>query len=180
MPITIVETVGAANANSFVSEAEMTAYCDARLNATIWTDAAAQLPALVEATRELSLLLYVGSRTDSTQALSWPRVYAPDPDAPWIEQIGDALLAYFADDEVPQRVKDATCELALQFLLAGTTDLASADPNQGVVRKKVDVLETEWASPQSRASGLSRFPRVLALVGPMLETTGGGLTLERV
>ena len=179
MAPTIVATVGSASANSFVTLSEMTAYCDARLNASIWTEADAQVAALVEATRELSLLTYVGSRVTATQKLSWPRDYAPNPDAPWVELIGDALLSYFADTVIPQRVKDATCELALQFLIAGTTDLASADANEGVIRKKVDVLETEWESASSRASGLSRFPRVLAMIGPMLETTGGGLTLER-
>ena len=79
---TIVATVGSASANSFVLETEMTTYCDARLNAAIWTGADAQLPALIEATRDLSLLTYVGSRVTSTQKLSWPRDYAPNPDAP--------------------------------------------------------------------------------------------------
>ena len=179
MPITIVATAGSATANAFVTAAEMTSYCDARLNATAWTGADAQLPALVEATRDISLLDFVGSRTDATQALSWPRAYAPDPDAPSVLTdpativLSDGPPYYFADDEIPQRVKDATCELALQYLKLGTTDAASLPTNQGVIRKKVDVLETEWARPQDQPVGLARWPRVMAYLAPLLRGVSG-------
>lgn len=179
MPITITATPGDAAANSFVTAAEMTTYCLSRLNASIWTAADAQLPALVEATRDLSLLDYVGERTDETQALSWPRQYAENPDAPTssadptIPVLLDGLPVYFADDVIPSRVKDATCELALQYLKLGTTDAAALPSNDGVIRKKVDVLETEWADPNKRAVGLARWPRVLAFVAPLLARVGG-------
>jgi hypothetical protein len=172
VPITITATVGSATANSFVTEAEMTAYCAARLNASIWTDAAAQLPALVEATRDLSLLEYDGTRTDAVQALSWPRYLAENPDAPAPLDIGAQFPGYFDDDVIPQRVKDATCELALQYLKLGTTDAASIDRLAGVIRKKVDVLETEWEKG-AHAVGLARWPRVLAYIEPLLAKSGG-------
>lgn len=178
MAITITATPGDVAANSFVTAAEMTAYCDARLNASIWTAADAQLPALVEATRDLSLLDYEGERVDGTQALSWPRQYAENPDAPigsadpTIPVLIDGLPVYYADDVIPQRVKDATCELALQYLKLGTTDAAAIDRLAGVIRKKVDVLETEWEKG-AHAVGLARWPRVLAFVEPLLAKSGG-------
>ena len=43
-----------------------------------------------------------------TQALVWPRQWALDPDAAWPD------TTYFSTTEIPQRVKDACCELALQ------------------------------------------------------------------
>jgi hypothetical protein len=177
MPITITATPGSASANSFATAAEMTAYCLARLNATIWTGADAQLPALVEATRDLNLLEYVGSRTDAVQALSWPRAYAPNPDAPFpvgpdVVVYDPMLPTYFPNNAIPQRVKDATCELALQYLKLGTTDAASIDRLAGVIEKKVDVLITKWDSG-THAVGLGRWPRVMGFIEPLLSHEGG-------
>lgn len=79
---------------------------------------------------------------------------------------------------VPTRIKNAQIELALEFVRAGTTDIAAADPNAGVIRKKVDALETEWTDSQ-RPIGLNRYPRVLAYVAPMLESGAGSLEIAR-
>ena len=177
MAITIVETPGATNANSFVSAAMMSAFCDARLNASIWTGADAQLPALVMATQELTLLDYIGTRVTATQALSWPREFAINPDAPSLQALGDVALLYFANTVVPQRIKDATCLLALEYLKAGTTDLSVADPNAGVIEKTVDVLTTRWASAAERPTGWRRFPMVGRLLDGLLAS---GNTLELV
>jgi hypothetical protein len=171
---TVVATVGASTANSFATVAEGDVYCDARLNASAWTDEDdddQKARALIDATRELNVLMYIGYTVSEDQALVWPRDYAEDPDSP--------TLAYFESDVIPQRVKDATCELALQFLIAGTTDLAALDATQGVIRKRVDVLETEWAKPYERAKGLDRFPRVMALVRPLLIIQGNSVPLVR-
>lgn len=183
MAITIVATAGATNANSFVTAAEMTSYCDARLNAGAWSATDAQLPALVEATRDLNVLEYVGGKASATQSLMWPRVWATDPDASSVlvdptdpSRIAGSFVAYFAEDEIPQRVKDATCELALQYLKAGTTDVAALDSTIGVLREKVDVLETEYAKPSDRAQGLARYPRVLAYIAPLLSAKQSGGT----
>jgi hypothetical protein len=97
-----------------------------------------------------------------------------------VEHLGSLEATYFDSDVVPTRMKNAQIEYALAFLTAGTTDIAAADPNQGVIRKKTDVLETEWASPYARARGLDRFPRVMRWLHGLLSETGGGLTLVRV
>lgn len=187
MAITIVATAGETNANSFVTAAEMTTYCNARLNASAWTAADAQLPALVEATRDLNLPAYIGGKATVAQALMWPRVWAVDPDASSVlvdpvdpSRIAGSFVAYFSETAIPQRVKDATCELALQYLKAGTTDMAALDDTLGVIRETVDVLTTEYAKPGERAQGLARFPRVMALIAPLLDRTrSGGLTVIR-
>ena len=184
MPITIDATVGSADANSYVTAAEMTTYCESRLNASIWTAADAQLPALVEATRDLTLLDYKGSRVDSTQVLAWPRAYCPNPDSPDVLLDPTAIIVsdgppfYYASDVIPDRVKNATCELALQYLKLGTTDAADLPDNRGVIREKVDVLETEWSEASPQPIGLARWPRVMAYLDPLLAAVGG-LTLVR-
>jgi hypothetical protein len=79
---------------------------------------------------------------------------------------------------VPTRVKNAQIELALEFLKAGATDIAVADPNAGIIRKRVDVLETQW-SPFRKAEGIMRYPRVIAYIAPMLALAGGALEVSR-
>lgn len=172
MPIDIVATVGAADANSFVTIAEADAYLAARLNSSAWTGTEPKKQAVVEATRELSAMAYLGNRVDAVQALSWPRFNARNPD-------GVSSLDVFAIDVLPQRVKDATCELALEFLKAGTTDLAALPATAGVIEKTVDVLTTRWAEPSQQAQGLARFPRVMKLIAPLLGVPAGQVRLTR-
>jgi hypothetical protein len=165
MAITVDATVGGAAANSFASLDEFGAYVDGRLNSAAFTDANpnTQNQALVEATRTLSHLGWKGERVTGTQALAWPRQWALDPDSP--------IADYYATTVVPQRVKDATCELALAFLKAGTTDVAALDPTRNVKRKKTDVIETEYFEPQQRALGLALYPEVVRYIAPLLASS---------
>lgn len=172
MAVAIVATAGSASANSFVTLAEADTYMESRLNGSTWDAATTdnQNRALVEATRELSARTWLGDRVTAAQALAWPRQWAHDPDSPTSD--------YYSTDVVPQRVKDACCELAFQFIKAGTTDVAALDSTDGVVRKKIDVIETEYA-PFSRARGLARYPRVMQLIAPLLARAPGQLRLVR-
>lgn len=168
----LVETAGSASANSFVSVGDGDTYCDARLNASAWkTNENQKIRALIEATRELSVLNWIGRRTANTQALSWPRQWAPNPDDPY--------LLWFNTSEIPQRVKDATCELALQFLIAGTSDLAGQERTVGITEESVDVITTKYAEPYLRPVGLQRFPRIMAMLTPLLATNGSTIPLVR-
>lgn len=166
MAITIVATAGSASANSFATAAEMTTHMEGRLNDSAYTGASADEVnrALVEATRELSSRQWMGRRVDDTQALSWPREWVIDPDS--------SNYDYFESTEVPQRVKDATCELAFQFLKAGTADVAAYDSTLNVKRKKTGPLETEYFSARERPSGLARYPSVTRYLWGLLEASG--------
>jgi hypothetical protein len=171
---TIVATVGGSTSNSYATLLEGDAYCDARLNASAWNDEPdddEKARALIEATRELNLLMYVGYTVTDEQALVWPRGYATDPDSP--------ILADFDTDVIPQRVKDAVCELALQFLIAGTTDIASLESTQGVIEKTIGPITTRWADPYLRVTGLKKYPRVWAFVAPLLIVQGNSVPLVR-
>jgi hypothetical protein len=144
------------------------------LNASAWNDESdddQKARALIDATREINVLMYVGYTVTDEQALVWPRGYATDPDSP--------ILADFDTDVVPQRVKDATMELALQFLIAGTTDLASIDATQGVIEKTIGPITTRWAEPYARAQELKRFPRVWNFIKPLLIVQGATVPLVR-
>lgn len=185
MPLSIVATIGSASANSFVTEAEFIAHCASRLNphsgVTVsgGSNTETEKAALIEAGRWLNLLAWLGSRTDEVQAMAWPRQYVTDPDAPALTAVTDIEQLYFADDELPTRVKLGQMELAIEFLKAGTTDIATLDPNIGVIEKTIDVLTTRYAEPYQRAQGLNRFPRVVQQIAPLLAGSAGGLEVVR-
>jgi hypothetical protein len=175
----ITATVGSASANSFATEDEFDAYLETRLNVGTYT-AANKQKALIEATRDLTLLSYIGERVDSTQALAWPRADAPNPDSPAIDTVYGDELSDFAEDVIPQRVKDATCELALEYLKAGTTDIASLDSTNNIQSETVGPISTSYFKPTERAQALARFPRVVNYVRPLLKGSSSGLELRRM
>ena len=172
MAITIVATVGDATANSYVTLDEMTTHMEGRLNSDTFDAATTdnQNRALAEATRWLDTAMWQGYRVTDTQALSWPRQWAYDPDSP--------VQDYFATTVVPERLKRATYELAFAFLEAGTTDIAALDSTDGIKRKKIDVLETEYFGPGGKSVGLAKYPAVTREVGPLM--AGSAFTSEVV
>lgn len=114
MATTLVPTVGSASANAYVSVAEADTYFTDRGSASAWTgtdDVKAR--ALIQATdridqeefRGYPALPLNGTRASDTQALKWPRQNATD-DEGWT----------YEDDVIPERIKKATMELALEIL----------------------------------------------------------------
>jgi hypothetical protein len=113
-------------ANSYVDLAYADDYHALRGN-TLWdASTAAKEAALVRATDYIEQVYgqsWVGNAV--TAGLSWPRYYA--------------LYGY---DVIPDPLKKATCELALEAL-AGDLNPVSGG-TQAVIRKKVDVIEVEY------------------------------------
>lgn len=168
MPVAIVATVGSASANSFTTLAEFTTYMESRLNSDSFDDATTDEAnrALCEATRELSALVWQGTRTDTTQALSWPREWVFNPDDPNHD--------YFDNDVIPDRLKRATYELALAFLKAGTTDIVSLDESLNVQSENIGQtsIATSYYEPGYRIKGLARYPAVMREIRMLLEAQG--------
>jgi hypothetical protein len=118
---TIDTTIGGANANSYVTLQNAEDYHDARLNTETWANATSdnKSRALLMAANRLQSENWLGSRVTATQRLAWPRLYVEKVDGispgfgwgyGWL--FGDVYLS----TEIPQRVKDAQCELALNYL----------------------------------------------------------------
>lgn len=171
MAVTIVATVGSATANAFVTRAELDTYLEARFNASAATGAstANRDIAIIEATRDISVMAFQGYRVDETQALSWPRSSALNPDTG----------TYYDEDVIPQRVKDATCELAMEALKAGTTDIFAQDSKQNVIQKTVGPLSTTYSDPSARTRGIARYPRVMDQLSPLLGIGSNQVRLTR-
>ena len=181
MAVTITETVGSATANSYVTLATANTALEARLNASLWDAASTDTKnrALVEAQKELQTLPWKGSRTDDVQALAWPRAYVENIDASDDADIGETGVTEYADDIIPDRVSAAQIELAFQFVKAGTTDLAVPSSSEGIKRKRVDVLETEYFDGARASRGIARYPRVYRLIAPLLDASQTGLSVVR-
>jgi len=113
MPVVLIteDGTGRSDANTYVSLTEANAYFEARVSASAWTNATddEKKVALVHACRILdSYVAWIGYPSSTDQALEWPRAFVS------YEKSG---FEYFVDsDEIPARVKDAQCELALIML----------------------------------------------------------------
>jgi len=94
-------TEGGSASNSYVTEAYADSYFETHMYASAWETVADSEAALVYATTILdSIISWFGESVTDTQALNWPR-YLPD----------DPYTSVF-----PEKVKRATCELALHLI----------------------------------------------------------------
>lgn len=105
-------TPGGSSSDSFVDVAGADAYHATRLHNSEWTaaDTTTKESALKWATRLLDQKAWVGLKTDSAQALRWPRGSVFDRDG--IQITGS---------DIPQFLKDATAEQAFELIKGDTT-----------------------------------------------------------
>jgi len=127
----------ATGANSYVSVAEWTTYFTDRNNtvALAYTDAEVQ-GALIYATRWLDEnVSWYSTILTTTQTTDWPRVSFYDSEGRIITGI-------------PQLLKDATCELALQHL----TEALNSTDGEGVVSESYGDASISYTSGYSSKS----------------------------
>lgn len=158
--------------NSYITVAQADSYWSARNNST-WAGAttADKEKALIEATQYIdnsfSFIGVHGTLDLDTQPLAWPRDGV-------VIRSGTFKYVDIENDVVPQAVKDAQAELALEALSA------RLDPVQdrgGAVKKtKVDVIEVEYFD---WAPSAKTFKFVTKLLRPYLESGPGNMKLTR-
>lgn len=131
--IIVEDGSGVPNANSYVTVAEYRAYATPRGVSLPVSDAEVETQ-LILACDYLESLSWLGMPTYDDQALAWPRDEI---------RIGCNLIA---DDMVPNKIKLAQMQLAIQ-VNAGIDLLPSvAGGTASIVREKVGPLETEYAT----------------------------------
>lgn len=160
---------GVAGADTYVTLVEVRAFALKRglsFPASGAGDAAGEA-ALVMACDLMETLDWRGTKTEGDGPLVWPRTDVVLDDGTEI-----------AVDEIPQKIKDAQCQLAIEN--AAGTDLQPSGTGQEVIREKVDVLEVEYA-PGGGGTVTPQFNKAMAMLAPYLESGGGfGLTVERI
>lgn len=173
MAFVVEDGTGLAGANSFASVAECDTYHEGHLYATSWTGAAndRKEAALRMATRVIdAAVIWNGVKKLVTQALGWPRSYAPEAE---YQNYGPSYrlgywnpYRYYDSNTVPKGIKDATCELARLLLQLDRT----ADPDdKGIKAVKVGPIDVSF-SPEDRPEML---PQTVTL---MLRPFGSLLT----
>jgi len=166
MALVIVHAPGLSTSNSYVSRAEADAYFEARPNSDAWTSAADPEQALIAATARLDLEQFVGYKFLTEARLKWPRFETYDDD-------GNP----YDSATIPQRVKDATCELALHMLNSGTTDSQAAT---GLEQFESISLGNITLTPNQSAPKEGDLPTiVLRILRGLIQSSRGNVRLER-
>jgi hypothetical protein len=167
MALIVEDGTGLADAESFASVADATAYHAARGNAAWAALASDELreQLLRRATDYMEAFYrtqWAGCRVKSTQALSWPRYDVPLPD---VLSLGNERQV-LASDIVPKPVKNACAELALRAI---TADLA---PDIGRQKSSVSVGPIDVTYSESSAP-FTRFRAVDNMVAVFFGDAGG-------
>jgi hypothetical protein len=160
---------GRINANSYTDVNYADAYWDAENN-TLWANKSddEKEVALIQASKELDRQYsrkWIGQKETRDQTLCWPRVNAVDPDG------------YIWDLLVPQAVKNAVCELALQVVSG--TDLRNKDEQLSTIKAETTTvgeisIYTAYANPVSVDTPLNIIDNIVS----NLVIFGGRMTVK--
>lgn len=172
MAFTVETGAVVAGANSYLALADANTYHSDRGNAS-WTGTdAVKQAALVKATDYLEQRYrtrWKGIRVDMSQALSWPRAgvqtedyFEPSTDAR--ESILAGLAYVVPEDTVPNEVKTATAELALDYLVNGDLNPSLARGG-GIASEQVGPVAVSYFPG---ASGKTERPAIDGLLAPLL------------
>lgn len=110
----IIATAGGATSNSYVTLVEAEAFFDNRVGSSDWFDSAEQEQSILQACFILDQFDYIGDRATTTQALEWPRITND-----FWDSYNDEFP--YTSTEIPQKLKNAQCEIALWLAQTGGT-----------------------------------------------------------
>lgn len=167
MALTVETGAVVAGADSYISLADANTYFTNHGSPSEWADAtdAEKEAALRYAVQWIdSAFSWKGEVKDDDQVLDWPRAGVYDDERRLV-----------ASTSIPQRVKDAQCEAALEHLKSSL--IAGLDRGGRVKRRRVEgAVEIEFAdyAPGERA----RY-HVERLLAPFLAASSYGLRLVR-
>ena len=176
MAVTIDATVGGASANSYITLADADSLVEAMISSTDvskWAtgNTDSRNRALAAATQRLDRERFLGARTNSTQALQWPREGVRKPDT-YIQSFSHGFPFrltedYYTNTEIPDQVKRAQVELAVY--LHNNVDGISLGGLEDFKNVKIGSLDV--TPDKSGAVGADRLP-------PMFERYLTGLRIS--
>lgn len=166
MPVTVTATVGAADANSYLSVAAADSIAGTMLSTLKWGTATTDEKgkALINATRYLDQLEWVGTKATTTQALLWPREEAACGEKDYSSSV------------IPEEIKYATFDLA-DALLNDTTLLTGSNaslgelipgiPNADLKSARVDVISVDFKDGGAPVvkNALTVLPHLVGVLG---------------
>lgn len=167
----LIATVGAADANSYVTVAQAQEYIDTLASGiTGWTDAATarQEGALQTATRLIDATFrWLGLPTYPEQALGFPRS--------GLELNGQSVNSL----TIPRQIKDATSEFA-RFLLLPTApeSIISDAAAQGIEKVKAGSVEVQFTKMEQYDRRLLPIPSYVVALIPSQWYEGGAGAID--
>ena len=184
MPLTLIKEdgTGKADANAYADLADGNAYHDGHLYATAWTGASddQKTTALVMASRLIdSEYQFNGLRSQSLQALQWPRVNCLDPDKAPIPILTSLLLVdpFVPFSIVPKALVQATCEMARELLI---TDRTAAPVGEGLKYYNQSGTQTGYDKSDRRPVISPVAQTLLDKFGSLIAGRSGAVRLVRV
>lgn len=173
MAFTFDSTIKGPNSTSYVSIDECSDYFGGHPDHQLWEDlsVADQERYATRATTRLDYEDFVGSKTDDTQALQWPRNYVMNR---------DATGKYYHDSNtIPRELKLATYQLIMFYLeeAAGLYPVTRREQAR-LSRNKVGPLDVDIRKA-NETDLPSEVLRALRSIGPEV-WTGGKATIKLV
>lgn len=166
MALITEDGTGKADAESYCSVADATAFFAKRNKSDDWgavTDQEASLRAATDYVEQTYRGRWLGTRKTSTQALDWPRYNVDWPDSP---------AEIRPDGVIPQELKNAVAELALK---ADAGELTS-DLGRETLSETVDVISVTYAPGGARQT---HYASVNGWIRSLLRSGGGQTRLVR-
>lgn len=166
MALEVEDGTGKANAESYVSVADCSTYCDARGLTFSSGTTGNKEAALRRATAYIDGAYgprFIGMRVNGrSQALQWPRVEAYD----------SSVDNYVASDSVPVEVVNATCEAAVREL--ASPGALNPDLKRGGAIKSVKAgsVSVEY---QGNAPGDTTYSIIDRILAPLISARAGSL-----
>jgi hypothetical protein len=170
----VEDGTGLANAESFASVAEASAY-HTSIGNSAWAALASDTVREQLLRKATAYMLqryrprWAGWRKTSTQALDWPRYDVPIKDAPILY---GGSPSYYDDASVPQTVKNACASLALR---AATATLL-ADESRTVSSETVGPISVTYDAYSGQAV---RYKEIDTMLSPYFKTSGGQVPMVR-
>lgn len=174
MALVTEDGTGRADAESYISVADATAYHAARGNAA-WAAVASDevreqlLRRATDFMEQNYRERWAGMRLSVVQALSWPRYEVPIKDAPGVYA---SMPSYYPFDKVPAQVGQACAALALMAIAGELT----TDPEVAVKRKKVGPIDVEYFEP---ATPVRTMRAIVEMLRPFFASNGMNINLVR-
>ncbi len=162
---------GLANAEAYVSTAYVDSHLDLRGN-TLWvtlteTQKEAAIRRATDYLEQTYGEAFAGMPVNDTQALSWPREYAP-------RQLSlTSTSRYWPKTEVPAPLKKACAELAFK---AAAGELAP-DVGQQIKSESVGPISTVY---QDGSSSVVRYRAIENILAPLLKNAGSSMSISLV
>ena len=162
----LIATLGAVDANSYVTSAEADAYFEDRMHSSAWDAVSDSDPLLISASRMLDWYVkWKGSKSTTTQSMQYPRTGVIRPDGTEID-----------DDVLPPEIKIAVFELAFSNIGA---DRTAEDPLAGIGKLSAGSLMIQAGSEKPNQTNSKPVPdHVFAIVSD-LYNRGGSVRLLR-